>query len=279
MRSLAVLLAATCSTAAAGDVVAQEIATEAAPPAVSVPAEANYEVGPGDVLSLEVFGETDLTLELQVDRDGHVTLPYVGALAVSGKTSDEVALAIDAALRDGYLVAPKVAVRVTEYRSRPVSVVSGVQNAGIYYMTGRMSVLDVIAMAGGSPESSTRARVVRGTPAGQVSYDLDLQAITAGQVEPFYMEPEDQLHVLAPVVVFVTGEVKEEGAVPWAEGMTAYQALSRAGGPTSIARLRGAYVLREGETLRIDLKAVKQGRQADILLMAGDQLVVPESVF
>ena len=208
MRSLLVLLAATCSTAAAGDVVAQEIAPETVPvaQAVSVPAEANYEVGPGDILSLEVFGEEDLTLELQVDRDGNVTLPYVGGLAVSGKTSDEVAVGIDAALRDGYLVDPKVAVRVIEYRSRPVSVVSGVQNAGIYYMTGRMSVLDVIALAGGSPESSTRARVVRDTPTGQVSYDLDLQAITAGQVEPFYMEPEDQLHVLAPVVVFVTGD-------------------------------------------------------------------------
>jgi len=245
----------------------------------TVPTEANYEVGPGDLLALEVFGEEDLTLELQVDRDGQVTVPHIGALDVGGQTSHQVAASIEQALRDGYLVDPKVAVRVLEYRSRPFTVVSGVKNAGIYYMMGRTTVLDAIAVAGGSPENSTRARVVRASPQGQQTFDLDLQAMTGGTAEPFVLEPEDQVYVLEPEVVFVTGQVKEEGAVPWLEGMTAYQALTRAGGPNSVARLRKAYVLRDGQTLEIDLKAVNKGREADLLLMPGDQLVIPESIF
>ncbi len=245
----------------------------------NVPATANYQVGPGDLLALEVYGETDLDLELEVDRDGRVMVPHIGAQPVSGMTSQEVAVQVETALRDGYLVDPKVAVRVLEYRSRPITLVSGVKDAGIYYMTGRTSVLDAIAMAGGSPENSTRARVVRMTPEGQQTLDLDLQAMTAGTAENFFLKTEDQIYVLEPEVVFVTGQVKEEGAVPWLEGMTAYQALSRAGGPSSIARLRGAYVLRDGQTLSIDLKAVNKGRQTDLVLMPGDQLVIPESVF
>ncbi len=257
------------------------LATQAEEPSstVQVPSEANYAVGPGDVLALEVFGETDLTLELQVNRDGQITVPHIGRQSVGGLTSHEVATTIDAALRDGYLVDPKVSVRVLEYRSRPFTVVSGVKNAGIYYMMGRTTVLDGIAVAGGSPENSTRARVVRTTAEGQQTFDLDLQAMTAGSAEPFLLEPEDQIYVLEPVVVFVTGQVKEEGAVDWQEGMTAYQALSLAGGPNSIARLKAAYVLRDGETLSIDLKAVNKGRADDLVLMPGDQLVVPESIF
>ena len=262
---------------------ADEAVAAGAAPAPTVmtsrPAEADYEVGPGDVLTLEVYGETDLTLELQVDRDGRVTIPHIGALAVDGLTSDAVAATIEASLRDGYLVDPKVAVRVLEFRSRPFTAVSGVKNAGIYYMTGRTTVLDAIALAGGSPENSKRARVVRTTGTVQESFNLDLQAMAAGQAEEFVLLPEDQLHVLEPEVVYVSGQVKEEGAVPWQEGMTAYQALTRAGGPSSVARLRSAYVLRDGQTLEIDLKAVNQGRSADLMLMPGDQLVVPESIF
>jgi len=245
----------------------------------AVPSEANYEVGPGDLLALEVYGEEDLSLELQVDRDGQVTIPHIGSVDVGGKTSHKVSAEIEAGLRDGYLVDPKVSVRVLEYRSRPFTVVSGVKNAGIYYMMGRTTVLDAIAVAGGSPENSTRARVVRTTGETQESFDLDLQAMTAGSADPFLLEPEDQVYVLEPEVIFVTGQVKEEGAVPWIEGMTAYQALTRAGGPNSLARLKAAYVLRDGQTLRIDLKAVNKGREADLVLMPGDQLVVPESVF
>lgn len=254
-------------------------ATTNAEAGAEVPSEANYEVGPGDMLTLEVFGEDDLTLDLQVNRDGEVTVPHLGAVEVGGKTSHEVATSIEAGLRDGYLVDPKVAVRVLDYRSRPFTVVSGVKNAGIYYMMGQTTVLDAIAVAGGSPENSTRARVVRMVGGSQETYDLDLQAMTGGTAEPFFLEPEDQIYVLEPEVVFVTGQVKEEGAVPWIEGMTAYQALTRAGGPNSIARLKAAYVLRDGQTLSIDLKAVNKGRATDLVLMPGDQLVVPESIF
>jgi polysaccharide export outer membrane protein len=226
-----------------------------------------------------VYGESDLTLELQVDRDGRVTVAHIGTQTIGGLTSDEIAAHIEAELRQGFLVDPKVAVRIIEHRSRPFTVVSGVKDAGIYFMTGRTSVLEAIAMAGGSPENSTRARVLRTASNVQEIIFLDLQAIADGTSKMFYMAAQDQLYVLEPEVVFVTGQVKEEGAVLWLEGMTAYQALTRAGGPNSIARLRAAYVLRAGETLKIDLKAVNKGRQADLLLMPGDQLVIPESIF
>jgi protein involved in polysaccharide export with SLBB domain len=138
----------------------------------------------------------------------------------------------------------------------------------------------ILARAGGSSENVTQARVVR-TQAGNVETILvDLESLSRGTgTGSLRLQAGDTIHVLPAARVFVSGEVKEEGAVSWREGMTAWQALSKAGGPTRTAKLKGAYILREGSTIEVDLKAVKQGKAEDVMLRPDDQLVVPESIF
>jgi len=243
--------------------------------------EVTYEVGSADVLSIEVFGEEDLTRELTVDRDGNINVPYVGRIHVADFTPDEVAELVRLQLIDGFLRDPQVTVGIAEYRSKPVVVLGEIENEGTYYLEGETDILELLSAAGGVPDSVTTVRIHRMGPDGlQVGIDVDLERLSAGDTtQRVVMEGGDHVQVLNPQLVFVTGEVKEEGAIPWRDDLTAWQALTKAGGPATTARLRTAYIVRNGDPIEVDLKSVKQGRTADVLLRPGDQLVIPESAF
>jgi polysaccharide export outer membrane protein len=79
--------------------------------------------------------------------------------------------------------------------------------------------------------------------------------------------------------VYVTGEVTKSGALPLLPGMTALQALSSSGGFTQFAREKGIYILRTEKGKQVKLpynyRDVLKGRQEDVVLQAGDVIVVP----
>jgi polysaccharide biosynthesis/export protein len=245
-----------------------------------LPSQVTYQVGAGDTIRVVVFGEEDLSLALPVDRDGNVHLPYVGRVLVRGLNSQECSELIELRLRDGYLVDPQVTVSVSEYGARPVQVLGEVEAPGVYYLMGDTSILGMLARAGGAPENVTRGRIVREADGVVETIEIDLeQDVLNTDGSRAVLMSGDTLQLLAPAIVFVSGEVEDEGAVPWRDGMTAWQALTRAGGPTRTAKLRAVYVLRDGEAIEIDMNDVAQGRQDDVLLRPNDQIVVPESMF
>ena len=195
-------------------------------------------------------------------------------------TTNQVALQLEQRLRDGFLVEPQVTTEVHEYKAKPIQILGEVKEPGVYYLRGDSNVHTLLARAGGSPENVTQARVVRQSGTDVQTFEVDLEAISRGESgSTLELQAGDTIHVLPAARVFVSGEVKEEGAVSWREGMTAWQALSKAGGPTRTARLKGAYVLRQGSTIEVDLKAVKQGKAEDVILRPDDQLVLPQSIF
>jgi polysaccharide export outer membrane protein len=242
--------------------------------------EVTYEVGAGDVLDVRVYGEEDLSKNYTLNRDGELVLPYVGRISVVGMTVNQVAIHLEARLRDGFLVDPQVTAQVHEYKAKPIQILGEVKEPGVYYLRGESDVPTVLARAGGAPENVTRARVLRKQGSDVQTFEVDLEALSRGESgASFALQAGDTIHVLPAARIFVSGEVKAEGAVAWREGMTAWQALTKAGGPTRTAKLKGAYVLRQGNTIEVDLKAVKQGKAEDVVLRPDDQLVLPESIF
>lgn len=242
--------------------------------------EVSYEVGPGDVLDIRVYGEDDLSKNFTVNREGELVVPYVGRVSVTGMSVSQIAVQLELRLRDGFLVDPQVTAQVHEYKAKPVQILGEVKEPGVYYLRGESNVHTILARAGGAPENVTQARVLRDRSGSVQTFLVDLESLSLGGTDgTLSLQAGDTIHVLAPALVFVSGEVKEEGAVSWREGMTAWQALSKAGGPTRTAKLKGAYVLRQGSTIEIDLKAVKQGKAEDVVLRPDDQLVLPESIF
>ena len=123
-------------------------AAEYYPPASTTPEESgHYILGPGDRLRIVVFGQPELSGEFNVNADGSVSYPLVGAVSGAGDTPEALEAAIAAALSPEYLHDPQVNVEVLSYR--PYFIMGEVKAPGSYpYMSG-LNVLSAIAAAGG----------------------------------------------------------------------------------------------------------------------------------
>ena len=106
-----------------------------------------YRLGPGDKLRITVFNEPDLSGEYEVDGSGNLSLKLIGAVPAVGSTLPDLAGLIETRLRDGYLLNPKVAIDVLNYR--PFYVLGEVNSPGSYPFVAGMTVLKAIALAGG----------------------------------------------------------------------------------------------------------------------------------
>jgi polysaccharide biosynthesis/export protein len=106
-----------------------------------------YRFAPGDRITINVFGHTDLSGEFAVDVAGNVSLPLVGAITIGGLTVQESEQEIIRRLSDGYIRHPGVSVRINELT--PIYVLGDVKTPGGYPFRYGAAVLNAIAMAGG----------------------------------------------------------------------------------------------------------------------------------
>jgi polysaccharide export outer membrane protein len=120
-------------------------------PLPAAAAAPDYVLGPDDVLSISFWGEKDLTTEVTVRPDGKVTLPLINDVAASGRTPDQLRDAIREAAR-AYLEDPTPTVIVKEIKSRRVFITGQVEKPGPYPLNGQLTVLQLIAVAGGMKE-------------------------------------------------------------------------------------------------------------------------------
>jgi polysaccharide biosynthesis/export protein len=108
----------------------------------------DYLIGADDVLAINVWKEPDLSRTVPVRPDGRITLPLIGDIAASGTTPRQLQASIEQDLSK-YISKPAVTVIVQEAKSHKFNIVGEVQKPGAYVLTGPMTVLDAIALAGG----------------------------------------------------------------------------------------------------------------------------------
>jgi polysaccharide export outer membrane protein len=236
-----------------------------------------YVVGRGDVLEITVYGERELSRVVTVSGDGLVYLPLLGSVPVSGLSVQALATELDRRfVQGGFLVHPHTSVRVEEYHSQQIEVVGGVAKPGLYYLTGPTTLSQIIAQAGWIVDETASGQVtVRHLDGSQQVIDL-IALMKTGQGN-LAVAAGDRVSVGEGQVVFVNGQVTKPGKYPYRSGLTTLQALSMAADATPVARLSGAFVLRAGEKIRVNLKRVRRGRASDVVLEPGDTLFVPES--
>jgi polysaccharide export outer membrane protein len=233
-----------------------------------------YRIGPGDVLDILVHDET-FGGEYTVGPDGTTSFPYLDRVHMAGLTLHEAEDELEAALRDGVLNFPQVSITVADYASQPVEVLGAVRKPGTYHLDGPTYLRSIIARAGGiaTEKSSRRVRITHKN-GDEVLVGL---AELSGEAGALQLVAGDVVTVDEGVFIFISGEVKNPGAVSWNDGMSVTEALTLAGGETGIARLRGAYVLRDDEKIRVNIRRIRNNKTANLTLQPGDQLVVPES--
>jgi len=138
-------------------------ATAAQAVAETAPAAADemaaYSVAPGDVLRIAVWKEPELSGDAFVRLDGMITVPLVGDVKAAGKTTEQIATEVRTRLRP-FLETPQVTVTVSQAVSARFYVIGEVTTSGAFPLTGRITILQALALAGGFREFAKRERIV-----------------------------------------------------------------------------------------------------------------------
>ena len=234
-------------------------------------AVANYTVGSQDVLAIQIIGGDDPQVRVTVTAEGRILMPYLGKVAVGGKTTSEIEALLRERLADGYYVNPRVAVSVQDYRSKKVLVIGQAANPGEIPVVKTITLIELVTKVGGAGEGSDkRVTVIRGRQDTRERRTFELDMIMAGgEDSAFVLRPGDI--VLFPRVdeasVYVTGEVKKAGIFPLTPGMTVQQAIVTAGGLTELASERKIYISRveDGKEVRFKAKPTDRVLNDDII--------------
>jgi polysaccharide biosynthesis/export protein len=132
-------------TTAAGDTAAQAPARTAHTAATN---DANYVIGPQDVLDIDVWKESELSRSVPVRPDGKISLPLLNDVQASGLTPTQLATEITERLKK-FVTDPQVTVIVTQINSQRVYVLGEVSRPGAYPLLPGMNVLQALSAAGG----------------------------------------------------------------------------------------------------------------------------------
>lgn len=120
-----------------------------------------YRLDSGDKISITVFDEPDLSLQVLISNASSVSYPFLGELKVKGLTPGELEDRIITGLKGPYLVDPKVSVTVVEYR--PFYINGEVKLSGGYPYQPGLTLRRAVSLAGGFTEraSKTKMTVIR----------------------------------------------------------------------------------------------------------------------
>jgi len=130
-----------------------------------------YRLAPGDKVSVQVFGQQDMSGQFDVNADGMLLLPLVGAVPARERTLADVAQDLRARL-DRFIVNPQFTVDVVTYRQ--VFVLGEVSKPGGYPYSVALTVQQAVALAGGFTRRAItdKVAVTRLTDAGPREYGL-----------------------------------------------------------------------------------------------------------
>jgi polysaccharide export outer membrane protein len=117
-------------------------------------------IGPLDTIQVDVFNVPELSREMQVDASGRIAMPLAGTIDARGKTAEELAQAVEAALRARYVRKPEVTINIKNSVSQVVTIDGQVAEPGLYPVTNQMTLMRVVASAKGLTEYAREDDVV-----------------------------------------------------------------------------------------------------------------------
>lgn len=146
----------------------------------------DYRVGAQDLLEISVFGVQELNKEVRVNSNGQVTLPLIGAVMAGGSTIPELEAELGKKYSAGYLQRPQVSVFVKEFASQRITLEGAVIKPGIYPITGKTTLLQAIALAGGVDDKTVDLSgivLMRQVQGKRMAAAYDLREVRRGTVE------------------------------------------------------------------------------------------------
>ena len=200
----AAMLVAACADTAGGPIPYNVALGNPDAPTLA-PLGSDYRIGPMDTVTVKVFKSQDLTGDYQVDLTGNISMPLVGEVPAANLTTAQLDERLTKVLGQKYFEHPDVAVGIKASTRRSVTVDGAVKQAGSFPIAGPTSLMQAVALAGGTTEDANARRVaVFRTIGGQrQAAAFDLSAIRHGQAQDPQIYPGD--------IVVVDGSAIKEG--------------------------------------------------------------------
>jgi polysaccharide export outer membrane protein len=230
-------------------------------PLNEIPVPADYIVGAGDQINVQLFGSTNRTLRLTVGRDGRVNFPELGPINVSGQTFARVASDLEGRVAR-QMIGVRASVGMVDTRSIRVFVMGEANRPGSYTVSGLGTITSALYASGGV-KSIGSLRDIQLKRQGAVIRRLDLYdlLLRGDTTDDAKLLPGDVIFV-PPVsaTVAVDGEVNRPAIYEIRGNTTVGDIVRLAGGPTS-----------EADTSRVALVRVNEQRSRVVVDVPFDQ--------
>ena len=257
----------------------------------------NLKLKTGDIVSVNVFGETSLTGAFPVGPGGEIVFPLLGGIPAAGLTSNELGEEIKKRLEADYIRSAQVAVAIAqEAKLAPetVTVIGQVMRPGqVAFEKGTpMDLFTAISTAGGLTERANRMHIElkRREKDDLRTQVLDLESDRVLKLRDkdtviVHAVPEKIVAEKVIQTVTVIGEVRNPGqvAIKDDQPLDIITAIAMAGGFTDVARPSKVVVRRNGpngvETFEVNVSKMQRDNSQPVFLQPNDTVTVPQSVF
>jgi polysaccharide export outer membrane protein len=237
-------------------------------------------LGPGDLIRVFVYKNTDLSADFRIQETGRVTLPLIGSQKLAGLTPPEAEKHIaDALVSGGFLQAPQVSISIVAARKRQAVILGFVSKPGpvpLEYVNTRLS--DVLAAAGGVTVGGGDFVTITGQRDGQdFRKEVNIAEIFSrgDSSSDLVIVNGDVVYVQKAQVFYAYGEVQKPGSYRLENKMTVQQALVSAGGLTK----RGTESRVRLQRRKVDGSVQELAPNPVDIIQPDDVIFVRESLF
>lgn len=198
--------------------------------------KADYRLGTGDAIRVQVFQSPDLTVEARVSENGTISYPLIGTVELGGLSIGAAEKKIADALRTGgFLQRPQVNIVLIQIRGSQFSVLGQVTRPGRFALETNTRVTDALAMAGGATPTGDDMVILTGMRDGKPirkAIDIASLFLDGNSDADVSISAGDALYVHRAPVFYIYGEAQRNGPYRIERGMTVMQGLAAGGGPT-----------------------------------------------
>lgn len=159
---------------------------------------ADYRIGPSDLLDFDVYGVPDMQRTVRVNASGVVSLPLIGPVALAGLNTAQAEALIAQKYEKDFLQNPQVSLFIKEFTSQRITIEGAVAKPGIYPVTGTLTLLRALALAGGGGQYALLNEVMlfrSGSSLEANTQMFDLEKIRTGEIADPIINADDVIVV------------------------------------------------------------------------------------
>lgn len=253
-------------------------------PNMNLATPTNYELGPGDEISINLWGAAETNYSVEVDREGAIRISNIGLIYVSGLTMEEASAKIKNKLKriysginasDSSPYKVFLNISLVNVRTVQVNIIGEVKVPGTYSLSALSTVLNALYASGGPTKQGTFREIKLVRNGEEITFfDVYDYLINGSQIGNKTLRDQDVI-IVAPYIsrVGISGSVKRPGKYEMKAGETLNDLLSFSGGFTSNA-YKERVVLERIEGDRKVVKEILVDNEKETPLQDGDSLAV-----